>query len=755
MRDTILHLGALMFRSACVAMTVLHVGITSAQPANDNPCGGVVLTPNTACTNTAGTVTAATATPSIPAPGCANYIGADVWYRVTVPASGQITVTTSNLGGNINTGMAFYTAASCAGPFALVSCNDDITVFFNQYSRLTYTGAPGTVIYVRVWRNNSTGGGGFNICATAPPPPPVNNEPCGAISVAVNATCGYSAYTNVAATNTASLPAPGCGSPGGALDVWFSFVAPPSGIAIVESTAGTMTNGAMALYSASACNGTFSLVQCDDDDGPGNMPFLSFTGLVPGATYFLRYWGYNGASGTFNLCIHAPATVPSGNCVYMLQLFDSNSNGWGSSYVSISLNGGAFTNYTVTGTFGMALIGVNIGDVLVVMYNASGLNQGQNSFNLGMLSGGGAIYSSGSPPSTSIFTHTVTCTPPPVPPNDCPGGTTICSGQSFNNNSNGTGDIADLNAANQGCLASGERQGTWYRFSPSAPGTIGFTIAPTVAATDYDFAVWGPTNGVQCPPLGPPLRCSYSGLTGNTGVGNGAADASEGAGGDKWVSTFPAVVGQVYVLYIDNYSLNGQSFSLTWQLGGGASLDCTVLPVELSAFSGEAKGEGVQLDWTTASEHDNDLFVIERSADGNVFSAIGTVNGAGTTTHETLYQFMDRSPIQGVNYYRLRQVDTDGQSEYSQVVAVFFRADGGPLMTVPNPGSDQVRLLLPRSMNGCNVSVTDATGREVLSATVTGDQAVLHTEALPRGIYSIRAISLNGATMTSGQWMRE
>ena len=49
----------------------------------------------------------------------------------------------------------------------------------------------------------------------------------------------------------------------------------------------------------------------------------------------------------------------------------------------------------------------------------------------------------------------------------------------------------------------------------------------------------------------------------------------------------------------------------------------------------------------------------------------------------------------------------------------------------------------------------NTTGRELLATTVTGDQAVLDTESLPRGVYSIRAIALNGSAMTSGQWMRE
>ena len=116
----------------------------------------------------------------------------------------------------------------------------------------------------------------------------------------------------------------------------------------------------------------------------------------------------------------------------------------------------------------------------------------------------------------------------------------------------------------------------------------------------------------------------------------------------------------------------------------------------LIAFEGKAMGEGVQLDWTTATEHDNDLFVIERSMDGDAFVAVGTLDGAGTTQQETRYQFLDRSPLHGINYYRLKQVDLDGHAEYSEVRPVFFRAEEGPLMMVPNPGTDMVRVLLPR-----------------------------------------------------------
>src|SRR5688572_28567355 len=61
-----------------------------AQPANDDPCNAIELTPSTTCTYTQYTNAAATATAGVPAPGCANYLGGDVWFRVTVPAGGAL-----------------------------------------------------------------------------------------------------------------------------------------------------------------------------------------------------------------------------------------------------------------------------------------------------------------------------------------------------------------------------------------------------------------------------------------------------------------------------------------------------------------------------------------------------------------------------------------------------------------------------------------------------------------------------------------
>ena len=96
------------------------------------------------------------------------------------------------------------------------------------------------------------------------------------------------------------------------------------------------------------------------------------------------------------------------------------------------------------------------------------------------------------------------------------------------------------------------------------------------------------------------------------------------------------------------------------------------LPVELLSFTAESKYNFVELSWSTASELNNDYFMIERSADAEYFTSIGRVKGSGTTNETRQYGFTDNNPAVGTSYYRLKQVDLDGRFEYSKTVAVKF-----------------------------------------------------------------------------------
>src|SRR5690606_39116442 len=94
------------------------------------------------------------------------------------------------------------------------------------------------------------------------------------------------------------------------------------------------------------------------------------------------------------------------------------------------------------------------------------------------------------------------------------------------------------------------------------------------------------------------------------------------------------------------------------------------LPVELLHFDAEPHGAVVNLTWSTASERDNDHFTVERSADGIFFTDLLQVPGVVQSSQLRHYAEVDRQPLPGLSYYRLRQTDRDGTATWSRTVAV-------------------------------------------------------------------------------------
>lgn len=571
----------------------------------------------------------------------------------------------------------------------------------------------------------------------APPPPPV--PVCGTTVYDPGGIGGdYANNTTFTATYCPT-------NPGDAVTINFTAFQTEGGFDFV-----TIYNGpnigapSLGSFSGNTLPGSFSSTH------PGGCITLQFTS--DGTVVF---------PGWEALITCAPLPPPpTGDCIFVLQLLDDFGDGWGTSNVGVSLNGGPFTYYSVTAFTNQILIGVNIGNTVVLTYDASGPFQGENSYTLS-IQGAGALFNSGSPPVAGVvFTHVVDCVPPPAVPQDCAGGITICNGQSFNNNSDNTGNVVDLIDSNHGCLTSDEQQGTWYYFSPSAAGTIGFAIAPATP-TDYDFAVWGPMSAVTCPPVGTPLRCSYASggstftQTGsyNTGLGNGAIDLTENAGGNGWVSTINVLVGEIYILYVDNFSTNGQQFSLTWGLTNGASLDCTVLPLELISLTALPRTDHILLEWYTASETNTDVFVIERSADAEEFTEIGRVAAGGNSQSTLYYAYRDDAPLIGLNYYRLTEMDRDGHLQRSSTVWTVFNTDVVHGRPFPNPTVHQafVELHLVNAQV-IEVRVVDALGRVVRSEKVSAPAGPfllpVDIALLPSGGYFLELRSANGETFT-------
>ncbi len=110
-----------------------------------------------------------------------------------------------------------------------------------------------------------------------------------------------------------------------------------------------------------------------------------------------------------------------------------------------------------------------------------------------------------------------------------------------------------------------------------------------------------------------------------------------------------------------------------------------VLPVTLTQFKAQKSGSSVVLQWATATERNNDKFVVERSITGDIFESIGDVQGAGNSVSSKQYRFEDKTPQNGLNYYRLRQVDFDGTTEVSNILKVNMDKRQLVFSVYPNP----------------------------------------------------------------------
>jgi hypothetical protein len=99
------------------------------------------------------------------------------------------------------------------------------------------------------------------------------------------------------------------------------------------------------------------------------------------------------------------------------------------------------------------------------------------------------------------------------------------------------------------------------------------------------------------------------------------------------------------------------------------SLQASALPVDWLSAAAVPIDPGIELRWATATESNNREFCVEKSLDGTTFSVLGKVEGAGSSTQVQSYRFLDHRPAKGINYYRVRQVDFDGNHAYSDILA--------------------------------------------------------------------------------------
>lgn len=203
-----------------------------------------------------------------------------------------------------------------------------------------------------------------------------------------------------------------------------------------------------------------------------------------------------------------------------------------------------------------------------------------------------------------------------------------------------------------------------------------------------------------------------------------------------------------------------QDITINWPPGYAGSHDiCTTcnpqkllvtilspLPVELIYFRAELlSGNNVGLDWQTASEENNLGFEIQRSINSQDWETIDFVIGKGTSTLLSTYYFQDQYPVEGYNYYRLKQIDFDGASEYSEIRAVGIKQTALDITVFPNPTTDELHINLGQSSsplsknNRGSIQLFNSLGKSILTIDATENESilVLHLKDFPKGIYTL------------------
>lgn len=173
------------------------------------------------------------------------------------------------------------------------------------------------------------------------------------------------------------------------------------------------------------------------------------------------------------------------------------------------------------------------------------------------------------------------------------------------------------------------------------------------------------------------------------------------------------------------------------------SASCSVaLSADLIQLEVSKIGNTSVLDWITSSEVNNERFDIERSVDGISFSKIGSIGGSGNSSQLKYYSFVDENPINGLNYYRLKQVDFDQQFNYSEIVSLDMK-NLFSIKIAPNPFSESF-VVNVNEVGMKNIVVYDLTGIELIEVASEENNIELGY-GLKSGLYIVK-VSIAGTT---------
>lgn len=599
------------------------------------------------------------------------------------------------------------------------------------------------------------------------------NSCSGAVSITGLPTTDYTQGCVTATTSDGTLSTVNGSTSGGCGAVveeyWFTFTIPAGlpnyQIDLINSTA-NRNIGFQLMNGTTGCSATAwtgNVITCQNATGNGgNETYTMYD--MPAGTYYIRILSYQTNNVDFDLCftylpdppandnpcgaINVPvgangvcstvvasnvgATATAGPAAPSCTLGYSGGDVWYSVTVPASGNITFATDYaTPTATItdnGIAVYSGTCGGTLTEIGCDDDSGNGlMASLSLTGLTPGATLYVRAWEYGNNVSgTFNLCFSEPPVSDvnQDCNTANQLCSDATLSGASNGSGSVSDLTAANQDCLST-ENESNWYFMVVTTAGLLEFNVSPANGSDDYDFAVWRYPNGVgqTCPPSGNPDRCSFAAGSGlnssyDTGLGQGATDASEDVSGDNWVQGMNCSVGDIVVLLVDNFSSTTSPFTLDFT--GNVGLSCVPgsLPVTLLNINGVRENGLNKISWHTQSEINSDFYRVEELINGEWMLLTNTSSKGGDYINDYVV-FDENFDRIATNYYRVIQVDTDGKETMLGVVAIQAEADFSDVVLAPNPAKDQLTVSLNAlAETDCELTIVDMSGKVLATKTV-------------------------------------
>ncbi|MEO6868308.1 MAG: choice-of-anchor J domain-containing protein, partial [Ginsengibacter sp.] len=167
------------------------------------------------------------------------------------------------------------------------------------------------------------------------------------------------------------------------------------------------------------------------------------------------------------------------------------------------------------------------------------------------------------------------------------------------------------------------------------------------------------------------------------------------------------------------------------------------VPVILVSFNVSKQSTAAVLSWKTSQEVNSKSFEVQRSADSRNWQSIGSVLAKGNNASGNIYTLTDVHPLTGINYYRLQQIDNDGQVQYSLIRTVQF-APRHSIVLSPNPARDFVTVSIDNLNGTATVDVLDLSGKAVYTTITSVPVFKISTSTFARGNYFIRVKNADG-----------